>query len=93
MRFSKRPGGGIAKALAVLGTLLVFRAVRAADAPSRSGDRTGEASEPKTAATTMPIPAVALYSSGVGYFEHAGRIGGAGSTVELQFARATWTTC
>ena len=58
-----------ALALAVLGPAALLR---------------GQGSQPATARTDVPVRSVVLFSSGVGYFEHAGTVRGDGST-ELRF--------
>ena len=42
---------------------------------------------PQAATTNVPVKSVMLFSSGVGYFEHAGTVRGDGST-ELRFKTA-----
>ena len=48
------------------------------------GDARGQAGQPEPARTVVPVNTVMLFSSGVGYFEHAGTIRGDGAT-ELRF--------
>ena len=44
----------------------------------------GQGASPPTSATNVPVKSVMLFSSGVGYFEHAGTVHGDGTT-ELRF--------
>jgi hypothetical protein len=49
-----------------------------------TGDKAAAAAQPAAPAPSVPVKAVVLFSSGVGYFEHYGTVKGGGST-ELRF--------
>src|SRR6266576_2968 len=55
--------------------------------PLPSGVAEAQTTQPATAQTDVPVRAVELFSSGVGYFEHFGNINGDANT-ELRFKTA-----
>ena len=64
--------------------LVIVSALAAAPLLAQSG---GTAQGPEAAADSLPVRRVVLYKTGVGYFEHRGRVNGTGS-VAIRFTSA-----